>query len=233
MAAGFLRWPRRDIVIGTFLFLVLVIVAVFPPEQLQKSLDLSLTQPNNREVLTSDIFEEAQRPLLTSTFLSAWLTILLLTSALCFYCFSHSLKYAFRWWLVFWSASLFVFLIHVGLATDLFGRNWHAILYSSRLTLHPYASIAITLIWIFDVAFAWTDILFHIGNRHWLGLVRIERLILHVMLFTLFLIASVKEGELLLSKVLGIVMVLAVTSAFAIVLYPSLKSGWKDPFSTR
>jgi hypothetical protein len=52
------------------------------------------------------------------------------------------------------------------------------------------------------------------------------------MLFTLFLIASVKEGELFSSKVPGIVMALAVTIAFVKVLYPALKSGWKDPFST-
>jgi hypothetical protein len=233
MAAGFLRWPRRNIVIGSFLFLVIVIVAVFPPVQLQQWLKLSLTPPENSEVLSSDIFKEDQRPLLTSTFLSAWLTILLLTSAICFYCFSHSLKYAFRWWLVFWSASLCVFLIHLGLATDLFGRSWHAILHSSRLTLHPYASIVIALIWIFDVAFAWINIFFHTGNRYWLGFVRIERLILHQLLFTLFLIASVKEGELLLSKVFGFVMVIAVTSTFVIVLYPALKSGWNDPFSSR
>jgi hypothetical protein len=145
MATGLPKWLRRDIVIGALLFLVIVIVAVFPPVQFQRWLDFSLTPPAKPEVLQSDIFSDAQRPLLTSTFLSAWATILLLTAALCFYCFSHSLKYAFRWWLLSWSASLFLFLMHLGLATDLFGGKWQAILNSSRLTLHTYAAIGITL----------------------------------------------------------------------------------------
>jgi hypothetical protein len=201
-----------EIVLAIFVFLVVIGFAIFPPLNFQQWLNFSLAPPGE---LIPDLAEH-QRPLLTKTFLSAWATIILLTAALCFYIFRDSSRLAARWWLLFWFASLISFLIHIYLGVSALG-GWR----SPRLTLPPWVPISIMVWWIIDVIFAFKD-------RHVLPF---TRPLLHVLLFVLFLWASLGEGELVLSQSFGVLMGLTVLVAFVTAKYrfPTPKGSLSSP----
>jgi hypothetical protein len=157
-----------------------------------------------------DVFQESQRVDLHRTFFTAWAALILLTPALCTFFFRRSSARAARYWLAFWTVSLLAFLVHFYWAVFvMFGNDWGRILQAKARVSAPVPDTIVTLWWGLDVLLAWLVR----SENLW---IRIQRVLVHLALFVLFFLGSAKEGELLLSKALGIAMAVAVLISFLI-----------------
>jgi hypothetical protein len=158
-----------------------------------------------------------QRLDLHRTFFTIWASLLLVTPALCLFPFHRSSPRAAQYWLAFWTVSLLAFAIHFYWSVVVvFGNDWSRILNTPRVSA-PRLDTVFAAWWVVDVALAW----FYRGDALW---VRAQRVLVHVLAFILFFMGAAREGELLLSHVLGYGMSLAVGVAVMLWLW-SLRPG--------
>lgn len=165
-------------------------------------------QPN--EPCNPTPFLESQRLDLHRTFFTAWAALILVTPALCTFWFRRISAAAARYWLAFWTVSFLAFLVHFYWSVFImFGADWSRIfdkVANGRRVSAPVFDTVFTVWWGLDVLLAW------LGTSE-KGLIRIQRLLVHLSAFTLFFLGSAKEGELPASRALGIAMgVLVLTS---------------------
>jgi len=162
--------------------------------------------PNNTE---PNIFLEAQRLDLHRTFFTAWAALILVTPALCAFLFRRSSETAARFWLAFWTVSFIAFLVHFYWAVSvMFDNDWGRILKAHGRVSAPVPDTIVTVWWGLDVLLAWLLK----SERLW---VRIERALIHLAVFVLFVLGSAKEGERTESQVLGVAMGVVVLLSLA------------------
>lgn len=138
---------------------------------------------------------EAQRLDLHRTFFTAWATILLLIPALC----SFPSRRASGYWLAFWTASFIAFAVHLYWAVFvIFQGDWSRIMNTTRVSA-PILDTVLAVWWALDVLLAWA---IPRENRF----IAIERWVVSILAFVLFVAGSAKEGEIPLSRALGFVL---------------------------
>ena len=153
-----------------------------------------------------------QRFDLHATFFTVWATIALITPALCLFPFARHSETAGRYWLVFWTVALLAFAIHFYWAVVLvFGNDWSRILNTPRVSA-PRLDTVFAVWWVVDVLLAW----FWRSDALW---VRAQRVGVHLLAFILFFMGAAREGELLLSRVIGYTMAAVVLVAVLLWLW--------------
>jgi hypothetical protein len=147
-----------------------------------------------------------------------WVTIVLLTPALCFHIFSRS-DGANSYWRAFWTFSYLALLTHLywtvfgtfhGDAAAIFHSQEGVATDPERVVDHPGADFFLAAWWGLDVLLAWLVS----DDRKW---VRIQRGAVHLLAFVMFFGATVlapKAG--IVAHGLGIGMVLLVTGCFVL-----------------
>jgi hypothetical protein len=179
----------------------------------------SLSPPCPKLPCNPTPFVESQRLDLNRTFFTAWAALILIIPALCTFWFRQTSEAA-RYWLAFWTVSFVAFLVHFYWSVFImFGGEWSRIfdkVENGRRVTVPVFDTIFTVWWGMDVLLAW---LIASENR----LIRIQRVLVHISAFVLFLLGSVKEGELngsngkpAWSVALGMIMGIAVSSSFLI-----------------
>lgn len=157
---------------------------------------------------TSPDMLETQRQDLHFTFFTIWAALLLALPALVLFSWRRRSLVAARWWLAFWTAALVVFLVHFCWAVwVIFSGDWSRILNTTRVSA-PILDTVFAVWWCVDVltALLWRS------ESAW---VRVQRLLVHVLAFVLFFMGAAREGELVLSRLLGWGLALAVVAALA------------------
>lgn len=163
--------------------------------------------------------QPGQRFDLHATFFTVWATIALVTPALCLFPFARRSDDAGRYWLAFWTVSMLAFAIHFYWAVVLiFGNDWSRILNTPRVSA-PRLDTVFAVWWVLDVLLAW----FYRSDALW---IRAQRVLVHLLAFILFFMGAAREGELLLSRVIGYSMAAAVLVALLLWLW-SLRPGAK------
>jgi hypothetical protein len=147
-----------------------------------------------------------------------WATILLLTPALCFYVLRRP-SVTSSYWLLFWTFSYLAYLTHFYWATELFHWDQFQQIFSAKegmqadpekVVEHPIPDLILTVWWGIDVILAW---IITYNPR----LVQIQRGVLQLVTFIMFVGASVLASKAeIVARLLGITMVLAVTSCFVL-----------------
>jgi hypothetical protein len=151
---------------------------------------------------------------------SIWVTIILLTPALCFHIFSRT-GTPNSYWRAFWTFSYLAFLVHLyWTIAATFHWDWFEIFHSQigqatdpeRVVQHPGPDLALAAWWGLDVLLAWTAS----NTAKW---IKVQRGALHLIAFAMFFGAFVLAAKAsTTAHVLGIGMLLAVVSSFAILL---------------
>jgi hypothetical protein len=145
-----------------------------------------------------------------------WVTLLLLTPALCFHVFFRS-GAPNSYWRAFWTFSYLAFLVHlywtVGATFDWdIEKTFHSHSYDPGVDPrsfvdHPGTDYFLTVWWGLDVLLAWVA-----TDRKW---VRVQRGALNLVIFAMFLGAFVLAPKASpVARGLGILMTLAVGSSF-------------------
>jgi hypothetical protein len=170
--------------------------------------------PDNTE---ANSFLETQRLDLHRTFFTAWATLILVTPALCAFLFRRSSESAARYWQAFWTVSFIAFLVHFYWAVSvMFDNDWNRIAAADHRVSAPVLDTIVAAWWGRDVLASWLVT----SEGLW---VRIERSLIHLVVFALFFLGSAKEGERTESRVLGFAMGAAVLTSFLIWLVRWLK----------
>jgi len=197
--------------------LVLLLGGAFLAASLTQGTDIfSLVQPPPNNT-APNIFQQTQRLDLHRTFFTAWAALILVTLALYTFLLRHSAESAARYWLAFWTVSFIAFLVHFYWAVFvMFGNDWNRILQAKGRVSAPIPDTIVTVWWGLDVLMAWLIK----SERLW---IRIERALIHLLVFALFFLGAAKEGERMLSKALGIAMGVAVLISFLIWVIRRLK----------
>lgn len=199
----------RQALLQALLLGLLLSVAAFVAASLTRDLAMFSMLPPGGHV--ADVRPE-QRFDLHATFFTVWATIALVTPALCLFPFARHSTQAGRYWLAFWTVSLLVFVLHFYWAVVLvFGNDWSRILNTPRVSA-PRLDTVFFVWWIADVLLAW----FWRSDALWL---RAQRVGVHLLAFILFFMGAAREGELLLSRVIGYSMAAAVLVAVLLWLW--------------
>lgn len=152
----------------------------------------SLTPPGST---VADI-AVTQRFDLHITFFTIWAALLLVMPALALLPWRGVSTRAGSWWLAFWTVGLVAFLVHFRWAVwVIFGGDWERILHTPRVSA-PVLDTVFAVWWCVDVVLAWL----WRSEAVW---VRVQRGLVHVLAFVLFFMGAAREGELLLSHLLG------------------------------
>ena len=142
------------------------------------------------------------------TFYTAWATFLATLPAFCLVWFRNSIAQAGRYWLAFWTTGFFAMIIHLIIAIGmLYGWDWQHVLNNTVRVTIPIPDLVLTAWWGWDVSLAWR--MKH-ERPNW---VRIQRIAIHVLLLFVFLMGFIKEGELILSRAIGVGAVVALILA--------------------
>ena len=147
----------------------------------------------------------ARRQDLHVTFFTIWASLLLASPALALFPSIFRSASAYRWWRLFWTASLLVFSVHFyWAAVFIFDNDWQRILHTPRVSA-PRLDTVFALWWAMDVALVWTLR----SDSWWL---RGQRIGVHLLAFVLFFMGAAKEGELAASRALGWSMAVVVAA---------------------
>ena len=210
-----IRPTARELSIA-MLALVVVLGGAFVAASLKQDVFM-LAPPCPKLPCNPAPFLESQRLDLHRTFFTAWAALILATPALCTFWFRHTSAAAAKYWLAFWTASFLAFLVHFYWAAFiLFGEDWARIFdkvaNGRRVTL-PVFDTLFTVWWGVDVLHAWLG---KSENRF----IRVQRVLVHVSAFALFVFATAREGEQPASRALGVAMgVVVFTSVVIRVVY--------------
>ncbi len=143
-----------------------------------------------------------------ATIYTIWVTIILCLPAFSSVWFVRRSRQASVVWLAFWTMGLFAMLIHQYMAMGiLFEWNWQHILHDTVRVTIPIPDLVLTVWWMIDVALGWVFLKY--SNT----LIHAQRLLLHSLLLVIFLIGFIREGESVLSQIIGIVAAICVLIA--------------------
>ena len=159
---------------------------------------------------------ETQRLDLHRTFFTAWAALILVTPALCTFLFRRSSKSAAGYWLAFWTVSFIAFLVHFYWAIAVLFGEWNHAFDTTRVSA-PRVDTVFTVWWGIDVLLAWL-----VQSEG--VLIKIQRALVHLVAFVLFVAGSAVEGEIWWSKALGFTMAAVVLIACLISFVRWLKS---------
>jgi hypothetical protein len=206
-----MRPTTRELSIA-MLSLVVVLGGAFIAASLKQDLFM-LTPPCPKMPCNPAPFLESQRLDLHRTFFTAWAALILVTPALGAFWFRRSSPAAARYWLAFWTVSFIAFLVHFYWSVFImFGADWGRIFdkveNGRRVTL-PVFDTVFTVWWGVDVLLAWL-------KTYENGFIRIQRVLVHLSAFILFLFGAAIEGEVDASRALGIAMGVAVFTSVVI-----------------
>lgn len=167
-----------------------------------------------------DIIPDEKKYLFHVTIFTVWATMLLCLPAFCTVWFIRKNQTAGNYWLAFWTTGLIAMLVHLYLAMGmLFDWNWQHILEDTVRVTIPKPDLILTAWWILDVILGWS--LLYSKNM----IIHGQRVLLHFALLIIFLIGFIREGEILLSKVIGGVSALVVLIAVLLgFMYSKLKA---------
>jgi hypothetical protein len=151
------------------------------------------------------------------TIFTIWVTILLLTPALCFHVFSRA-DGPNTYWRAFWTFSYLAFLTHLyWTIVATYHLNWYLIFHSQARTgvdprtvvEHPGPDLFFAAWWGLDVLLAWL-----VSDHKW---VRVQRGAVHLVAFIVFFSAFTLAAKAsIVANLLGIVMALAVAACFLV-----------------
>ena len=154
----------------------------------------------------ADVHGPAGALQLYRTFYTAWATMILLFPALVYFWYRKRSETAGRRWLLYWTASYIVFLVHLWCAmSGFFGGDFEKMTHTSRVSAF-WPDLIVAAWWGVDIIVAWTQK----TDRRW---IEIQRVIVHLAVFILFVAGSASEGEVLASKVLGYTLAATVLGA--------------------
>jgi hypothetical protein len=149
-----------------------------------------------------------------------WVTIILLTPALCFHIFSRA-GATNSYWRAFWTFSYLAFLVHLyWTIAATFHWNWYEIFHSrigeatnpERVVQHPGPDLFLAGWWGFDVLLAWTMS----DTAKW---VRVERGAIHLLGFMMFFGAfALASKASVVAHLLGIGLLIVTLTSFALLL---------------
>ena len=144
-----------------------------------------------------------------------WVTMFLLTPALCFHVFSRA-DAPNSYWRALWTFSYLAFLTHIYWTVfATFHLNWTEIFHSQagvavnpeRVVEHPGPDLFLAGWWGLDVLLAW-----QVSDHKW---VRVQRGAVHLLAYTMFFAAFTLAAKAsIVAHCLGIAMLLAVVGCF-------------------
>lgn len=144
-----------------------------------------------------------------------WVSIILLTPALCFRLFSR-VNASNSYWRDFWTFAYLAFLVHIyWTAFAMFQLNWNLIFNSElankinpiRVVENPIPDLLLAAWWGLDVMLAWL-----VPDYKW---VRVQRGAVHLLAFIMFFGAfTLAVNASTVAHILGVVMFLAVSGCF-------------------
>lgn len=213
MTSQRVRPTARQIILAA-MCLVLVLSGAFLAASLTQNKPIFSLSPPSEENAPIDSpvkpdLEEAQRLDLHRTFFTAWAALILVTPALCAFLLKRFSKSADQYWLAFWTVSYLAFLVHFYWAVVvLFKSDWGNIFNTTRVSAAT-PDMILTIWWGFDVLLAWLIL----SEPRW---IRVQRALVHLLAFVLFFAGSLLQGELKLSRALGMAMGVAVLISFLI-----------------
>lgn len=195
------------IVAGVILIGSSFIVAVFT-QYIESLFSRSPTVPIGTVILPLDVISGEKKYIFHVTVFTIWATMLLCLPAFGTVWFVRRNRTAASYWLAFWTVGLFAMLVHQYLAMGvLFEWNWQHILKDTVRVTIPIPDLILTVWWIIDVILGWY--LLYSKNI----VIHTQRIILHSALLIIFLIGFIREGEIMLSKIIGL------SSALALVVF--------------
>lgn len=154
-----------------------------------------------------------QRQDLHTAFFTVWAALVVVAPALALLPWRRQSSEFAAWWLASWTVALMVFLVHFCWAVwVVFDGDWQRILHTPRVSA-PVLDTVFAVWWCVDVGVAW----FWRSEAQW---VRVQRVLVHVLAFILFFMGAAREGELVMSHVLGWGLALAVLAGL-------LSRGWQ------
>lgn len=203
--------PLQKIGLAITLGILLVGGSFLAAEFTQSSESLFSLTPKvqtGMEIPEMDIIPVSKLYAFHATIYTVWATMLLSLPAFCTVWFIRKSSTAATYWLAFWTVGLVAMLVHLYMSMGaLFEWNWPHILKNTVRVTIPIPDLVLTVWWTVDVALAWW--LLHSRG----ALLHGQRLLLHVALLVIFLIGFIREGEITLSKIIGIVSALVVVGA--------------------
>ena len=187
----------------------LTVLAFWAASLLKNSGFLSVIPPASPNDLhpTPDVAPDQTYRLYAAAF-TAWSAISLYIPAMVLYCLQGSSPS----WRNLWTAAFVAFAIHIAWSILVFFEGDMARLMASTRVSAPIPGFVLLIWWGLDVVLAWTT---H-PNR----IITIQRVILHIGAFILFIGGSAATGETLLIKIIGVVSFIAVIIAAV--------KGWRD-----
>jgi hypothetical protein len=148
---------------------------------------------------------------------TVWVSILLLTPALCFHLFSTA-GGRNTYWRAFWTFAYLAFLTHLyWTLVATFHLNWAEIFHSQegvatnpeRVVQHPGPDLFLAAWWGLDVLLAWL-----VSDNKW---VRVQRGAVHLLVFSMFFGAfTLASKASMVAHILGILMLLVVAGCFVL-----------------
>jgi hypothetical protein len=142
------------------------------------------------------------------TIYTIWATIVLLVPALCLYLFSNASDAAYNYWHLFWTFSYLAFLFHFFWAVFVIFKGVHAT-FVEQGSLIAGTNFLLTLWWGTDVVLSWLVA----SCPTWL---RWERASAHLFVFLVFSITTLVLRPTPITKVLGVVLTIAVALSLVI-----------------
>lgn len=174
-------------------------------QHLETLFAVSPSVPTGKQVPQLDVIPETKVYAFHATIFTIWATMLLCLPAFCLVLFVRRHQKAEAYWLSFWTVGLVAMLVHLYLAMGvLFEWNWQHILEDTVRVTIPKPDLVLAVWWTVDVALGWA-----LRNSKSI-LVHGQRTLLHVALLIIFLIGFIREGEILVSKLIGVGSAVAV-----------------------
>jgi hypothetical protein len=150
--------------------------------------------------------------------LTIWVTLILLTPALCFHVLARH-RAPNSYWRAFWTFAYLAFLAHVcwtvfgtfhGNVAEIFHSRAGVATDPEKIVRHPWADFVLTAWWALDVLLAWLVS----DDQPW---VRAERGAVHLLAFVMFFGAAVLADRAgMATRGLGVLMALAVVGSLAL-----------------
>jgi hypothetical protein len=142
------------------------------------------------------------------TIFTIWATILLLVPALCLYLFSDASDAAYNYWHLFWTFSYLAFLFHFFWAVFVVFKGVHAT-FIEQGNLIAGTNFLLTFWWGTDVVLSWLVASCPTWQR-W------ERASAHLFVFLVFSITTLVLRPTPITKMLGLVLTIAVAVSLVI-----------------
>jgi hypothetical protein len=147
------------------------------------------------------------------TILTIWVTIILLTPALCCFVFSDVAQSAYNYWLLLWTFIYLAYLLHFYWAVFVVFRGIRGT-FAGQGNVIAGTNFLLTAWWALDVLLSW---LLTSHNR-WLW---VERVCVHAFVFAVFVVTTLFLRPTPVSRSLGLILAIAVTVCIVVRLFSS------------